>query len=116
VLSVNQFVPSALTSTRVAVGLLPPSAPDVIPPPEKFSFVMAKNVLPKIWKSTPNGFDGLRMMGGLNCSVIEPFVPMETSCDLENGGANGVTEALAVGAPSAAEALVKPAAKPVPEL
>jgi len=113
-LSVYQFTPSALTSTRVASGLLPPIAPEVMPPPEKLLLVTAKKVLPKMRRSWPKGLDGSLMIGWSKRTVSEPLVPTEMSCDLENGGLNGWMEAPEAGAPSTAEVLVNPAAKPVP--
>ena len=77
---------------------------------------MLKKEFPNTMKSIPKGLDGLLTTGVPSWSVIEPFVPMDTTWLLEEGGANGVTAAPEAGAPSAAGALVKPAANPVPGL
>src|SRR5438128_4138725 len=53
-------------------------------------------------------------MGVPSCNVKYPPAPIDTIWLGENGGANGVTELLLVGVPSAAFAFVKLDAKPVP--
>jgi hypothetical protein len=109
---VNQVEASRLTSTRVDSELVN-NAPEVMalaPLP----FVTTKKEFPKMRKSMPNGWPASLAMGLENWSVNEPPAPMETSWLVENGGAKGVTLLPAPGAPSAALALVKFAAKPVP--